>query len=189
MDSDSSASASVASSRAFPGRLIEGEDAGGQRYYLDGRPVRCGDVLELRLPGECWIYVVFQLERRQPVLILYVGNRYEHRFLVRQAGELEERADLPAEDFIIFDKRESAVIRLSDRWPEALTETDEPLWPELERDHWPERRDAELSARLLNDTYAGCEPVTIREVDRCELRWPGADPGESSETSITSPRT
>jgi hypothetical protein len=175
--------ASAAASRAFPGRLLEGEDAAGQRYYLDGRPLWCGDVLELRLPGDRWTYVTFQMERRRAVIVLYVGNRYEQRFQVRLVRELPACAGLPEEDFVILDTREGAVVRLTDRWPEELTGANEPLWPELEHDHWSDRREAELSARVLNDIYAGCEPVTLREVDRCELRWPGTASDEFPATS------
>lgn len=39
------------------GQLIAGRDAAGDRYYLDGRPVHCGDVVELHVDGHQWVSV------------------------------------------------------------------------------------------------------------------------------------
>ena len=41
-------------------RLELGEDSGGPRYFLDGRPVHAGAILELLLPGELWLPVRFE---------------------------------------------------------------------------------------------------------------------------------
>lgn len=40
--------------------LVEGKDAGGRRYFLDGRAVHAGDALDLRLPGDRWASVTFE---------------------------------------------------------------------------------------------------------------------------------
>lgn len=74
------------------GRLEQGIDAGGRRFYLDGRPVHCGDALELRLPGEVWVAVRFETtfpselrdagpDAMVPVLHLYLGHQWESRFV------------------------------------------------------------------------------------------------------------
>lgn len=62
--------------------LVVGRDAGGQRHFLEGRPIRCGDSLELLLPGGLWIPVRFELEPdpiegMRPVLYLGLGGSWE----------------------------------------------------------------------------------------------------------------
>jgi len=74
------------------GRLEQGIDDGGRRFYLDGRPIHCGDGLELRLPGNVWVNVRFETafpaglhdagpEAMDPVLHLYLGHGWEDRFV------------------------------------------------------------------------------------------------------------
>lgn len=61
-------------------RLVKGADDGGERWHLDGRPIHCGDGLELRLPrGRGSVRVRFELEFSRdapngaPVLYLATG--------------------------------------------------------------------------------------------------------------------
>jgi len=41
-------------------QLILGRSEGGQRHYLDGRPVHAGDTLELLLDDGCWLRVRYE---------------------------------------------------------------------------------------------------------------------------------
>lgn len=43
-------------------RLVKGEDGGGVRFYLDGRPIAAGTGLELRLRGGGALRVRFEVE-------------------------------------------------------------------------------------------------------------------------------
>ena len=41
-------------------RLVLGEDGGGPRHFLDGRPVSCGSGLEMKVPGDKWVRVRYE---------------------------------------------------------------------------------------------------------------------------------
>ena len=41
------------------GKLVLSEDGGGPRHYLDGRPVHCGEPLQVRLGG-VWLWVRYE---------------------------------------------------------------------------------------------------------------------------------
>lgn len=65
----------------MPGRQLRlGQDDGGRRYFLDGRPIHAGSGLELLLPSGQWVAGRFEWsyrEGKRPVLCLYLGGEWE----------------------------------------------------------------------------------------------------------------
>jgi hypothetical protein len=87
------------------GKLVRGEDAGGTRYFLDGKPVHNGAVIQLRMLGGAWMFVSLESVWREivpgdrktvfkggyvGVLHFGVGHEWEQRFEVRAS-----RLDIP----------------------------------------------------------------------------------------------
>lgn len=57
------------------GELVLARDGGGLRHFLDGRPVQCGDVLEMSLGG-MWGRVRYEasLFGENPPALIYVND-------------------------------------------------------------------------------------------------------------------
>lgn len=53
------------------GQLRMGEDEGGPRMFLDGKPVHCGDGLELLLDDGVWLPGRYETSGGKPVF--YIG--------------------------------------------------------------------------------------------------------------------
>lgn len=72
------------------GRLIEGEDAGGPRWFLDNEPVHCGTPLEIHLAdrwqlgrfetGDLGAYLCLKLADTQEELLARVPATAELRW-------------------------------------------------------------------------------------------------------------
>ncbi len=54
-----------------------GDDGGGRRYYLAGRPVHNGDVLEIRLVDGDWLRVRIEHLPEDPTIYVWVGRTFE----------------------------------------------------------------------------------------------------------------
>lgn len=156
------------------GKLVKGRDDGGERYYLNDRPVHCGDALELRLPGDRWTRVRYEMSFSsagafEPVLHLYVGREIDQRFEVRPTrgrplGSAEMR-----EMWRLHDLERDIQVRLTDRDRHGRA-----AWPELDADTFFTRAEAAEKAAELNGLYNGALEVLIHEWTKCVLRWPGS---------------
>lgn len=172
-------------------RLMRGADAGGVRYFLDGRPVHAGTGLELRLPeatlGPVWATVRFETmpvtnsSDLLPVLYLYLGHTWEHRFRAVEAAAIaSERQRAPAGAWVVYDERQACAVRLDTR---TLPDEDFPEGRLVYGDHlddrdvWTSRADAERAAAALRDVMEGFPTVPIpvlsdAHMDVLDLRWP-----------------
>lgn len=65
--------------------LVEGKDAGGRRFFLNGFAVHAGDALDLLLPGNRWASVTFEYNDELVILRMRLG--YTPRFRVAAAPD------------------------------------------------------------------------------------------------------
>lgn len=175
-------------------RLVLGGDAGGRRWFLEGRAVHAGEGLELRLPGndlgEFWTRVRFEMtfppgpyppdrvlrapDDQVPVLYLYVGHAWERRFQVVEAEAVPAtRADGRGR-WAIYDRRRGRVALPSEHTLGDVEGETRRVYPELNADTYASRSDAERAAAQLQAEMEGVPSLVIPLVDvtQVELRWP-----------------
>lgn len=132
---------------------LRNEGAAGERHYVDGRPVHCGDGLELRLTEGRWERVRFELaweprrQRNAPVLHMAVGGVWE--------------AWTPPPGRRAWDDVQT---RCEDCDGKGVTETGSCEW--CDRKGW----------RWTVIQPPGPVQVEIRNLDQVELRWPKERP-------------
>lgn len=175
-------------------RLVLGEDAGGRRWFLEGRAVHAGEGLELRLPGndlgEVRTRVRFEMtfppgpyppdrvlrapDDQVPVLYLYVGHAWERRFQVVEAEAVPATRAEGRGRWAIYDRKRERVALPSERTPVDADGETRPVYPELDADTFASRADAERAAAELQAGMEGVSSLAIplADVTRVELRWP-----------------
>lgn len=163
--------------------LVRGHDAGGLRWFLDGRPVHAGVGLDLRLPadalGERWTPVRFETTVRAghegpvPVLVLYLGHAWERRFTIVEAAAVPALRPGVGR-WAVYDRRRDRVVLCDERTAPDEEGGTHPVYPEIDADTYGSRAEAEAAAAGLQAEREGCPTGTIAldDVELVELRWP-----------------
>lgn len=175
----------------------KGHDAGGVRYFLDGKPIHAGVGLELRLPpnahGETtWAAVRWEMtwldgSTDVPTLHLYIGTAWDRRFTVTPTAAVAASRDAHGRGaWIVYDTRRERPATLTER---SAPDADYPKGRAVYGDYlgdvdaWSSREAAERACASLQATMEGSPTVVIKLAPdaRVDLRWPRSDRATSKE--------
>jgi len=120
---------------------------GGDRWTLDGHRVNCGNTLELRLPGDQWLPVRFELTFNglDSTALLYValGHEWEHRFEARRLEGWREA-------WMVWDRKRDVRATLDEQDGEGFA-----IYPDLDAEEWCTLAGAEHVAARWTPSLAG----------------------------------
>lgn len=160
--------------------LTKGQDSGGVRYFLEGRPVHAGDPLELRMPmqagKEVWVRVRFEqrwtpANEPWPGVVLYLGDRWETRFTATEATAIAATRHLGVGVWVVYDHKRNRPVTRSESLPDGRKVYVDHLDTD-QNDHWSSRADAERNASEIHRSMQGFQSVWVGiEAQGAELRW------------------